>query len=379
MPGARRARPPALLVLALLVLCLHAWLASRWWPGPPRSSLRPGPAPTLQVRQLGVLAPHAPPVAGAPLVAKAPRADATPLLAPPLQLPQAAETTVAAAPTRTELALASTSAAAVAARPSAVSAASATATATATASPSEAAAAHRAELAAGVDLPDASADEGGTPPPVYPTRLPAPTQLHYALSYNGRPGEATLRWQHDGQRYAMTLDGVAQATGRPLLAQASQGALDANGLAPDRFVDRRGGGRQQAANFRRDIERIGFSGPPRQFPAWPGAQDRLSWLAQLAAILAAGHAEPEVRMFVVDARGQGGSWRLQRLPDERLATPSGEVWMQRWQREPPRPEGLQVQAWLDPTRGHWPALLRFTALRSGDVIELRLQGEPEPR
>ena len=386
MPGAHSARPSALLVLALLVLCLHAWLASRWWPGPPRSSLRPGPAPTLQVRQLGVWAPPAASESGAPLAATAPGPDAQPLLAAPRARPpqgrESPTTTAAAALTVAEPALALDSAAAVAARPSMVSTASAiaTATATATATPTDAAAAApRTEWAAGVDLPDASADDGGTPPPLYPTRLPAPTHLRYALSYNGQPGEATLRWPHDGQRYAMALDGVAQAADRPLLAQASQGALDANGLAPDRFVDRRRGGRQQAANFRRDIERIGFSGPPRQFPAWPGAQDRLSWLAQLAAILAAGHAEPEVRLFVVDARGQGGNWRLQRLPDERLDTPSGEVWMQRWQREPPRPEGLQVQAWLDPTRGHWPALLRFTALRSGDVIELRLQGELGPR
>ena len=239
-------------------------------------------------------------------------------------------------------------------------------------------AAGRAELGAWVESAEPAIDEDGTPPPLYPTRLPAPVQLRYALNYNGQSGEAVLSWRHDGQRYAMDLIGIAQTAGRPLLAQASQGALDVNGLAPDRFVDRRRGGRQQAANFRRDIERIGFSGPQRQFPAWPGAQDRLSWLAQLAAILAAGHVEPEVRLFVVDARGQGGTWRLQRLPDERLATSAGEVWLQRWQREPLRPEGLQVQAWLAPALGHWPVLLRFTALRSGDVIELRLLGEPRP-
>ena len=165
---------------------------------------------------------------------------------------------------------------------------------------------------------------------------------------------------------------------RPLVTQASQGALDATGLAPERHLDRRRGGRQQAANFRRDIGRIGFSGPAVDYPAWPGAQDRLSWLAQLAAILGAGHAAPEVQLFVVDARGAGSLWRLQRLPDERLSTPMGEVLAQLWQRDPPRPEGLLVQAWLDANRGHWPVQLRFTAQRSGDVFELRLLAEPQP-
>ena len=405
MPGSRRARPSALLALALLVLCLHAWLASRWGLGEPRSSLRAGPAlaPALQVRQLGVMPPPNRREPGTPAAADAQRSGAPPVppvpTVPPVPLALVANAPVMQAPVMPPPHAAALKAAkpaepaepAVAPAKSAAAAAAAAQPATMTAPPgagsqAEPAAAGRVELAALVEPvepaelvepAEPASDEGGTPPPLYPTRLPAPVQLRYALSYNGQPGEATLSWQHDGQRYAMALSGLGQGTGRPLLAQSSQGALDANGLAPDRFVDRRRGGRQQAANFRRDIERIGFSGPSQQFPAWPGAQDRLSWLAQLAAILAAGHAEPEVRLFVVDARGQGGAWRLQRLPDERLATPRGEAWLQRWRRDPPRPEGLQVQVWLDPMHGHWPVLLRFTAMRSGDVVELRLQHEPK--
>ena len=390
MPGSRRARPSALLALALLVLCLHAWLASRWWPGDARSSLRPGsgpaPALALQVRQLGVLPPPplSQPEPGLPAAGGAPRTGAPPVLpalpkspAPVSQRSTAASLKATEPAEPAEPAVAPARAAATAALAVAMSVAPGAGSRAEPAAAGQADLANLANLTELSELAEAAPDEGGTPPPLYPTRLPAPVQLRYALNYNGQPGEAVLNWRHDGQRYAMELSGIAQAMGRPLLAQSSQGQLDANGLAPDRFVDRRRGGRQQAANFRRDIERIGFSGPSQQFPAWPGAQDRLSWLAQLAAILAAGHAEPELRLFVVDARGQGGAWRLQRLPDEHLATPGGEAWLQLWQREPPRPEGLRVQAWLDPARGHWPVLLRFTALRSGDVVELRLQHEPK--
>jgi len=241
------------------------------------------------------------------------------------------------------------------------------------------------------DLPAVAADAGpaagiidadaGTPPPLYATRPPPPAQLRYALRYNGRSGEALLAWQHDGAHYQLTLDGHA-ADGQLLVAQASSGALDEHGLAPERFVDRRRAGRQQAANFRRDIGRIGYSGPGHQHPAWPGAQDRLSWLVQLLAILAAGNEAPpaELRLFVTDAFGHAGLWQLQRQPDAIGPTPWGAQALQHWWREPPQPEGLRVDLWLvaqpETPALAWPLRLRFAVPRSGDVFELVLLAMP---
>ncbi len=347
LPTERRAgRSLRLLGLLMLVLLGHAWLASRLVstaPAAPPAGAAPPRGPAMLVRQL--------PRQSAPAVA-APVANRSAAPAPAqLQQRQAAEvsidrprdTAAGLVPGEGSLALGSTAQ---------------------VAAPVAALAAAQAE------------DESGLPPPLYPVRLPEPVQLRYALSINGQSGEAVLIWRHDGQRYSLQLDGLPAMPGRPLLAQASQGAIAAEGLAPERFVDRRRGGRQQAANFQHDTGHIGFSGPAIRYPAWPGAQDRLSWLAQLAAILAAGHAQPEVQLFVVDARGLGGLWRLQRLDDQWLPTPGGEAWLQQWQREPPRPEGLRVQAWLDASRGHWPVQLRFSVPRSGHVLELRLLAEP---
>ena len=225
---------------------------------------------------------------------------------------------------------------------------------------------------------------GAEAPPVYATRIPPPVRLRYALRYNGRAGEATLVWQHDGLRYQLALDGLGAT--EALVVQASQGSFDSAGLAPERFTDRRRGGRLQAANFRRDIGRIAFSGPAVDYPAWPGAQDRLSWLPQFVAIRAAAAAaalppageagRPTTSLFVVDARGAAALWHFQPEGEAWLVTPLGRLPTQHWRREPPRPEGLRVEAWLDAARGHWPVQLRFTALRSGDVFELLLQDEP---
>ena len=256
---------------------------------------------------------------------------------------------------------------AAAADPSTAS--TATATATATATTAAAAAAARA---------DAATPEAGLPPPVYATTVPAPVLLRYRLQSGGQVGEATLDWRHDGQRYALLLD-ARGSRAQPLIEQASQGGFDAAGLAPLRFTDRRRGRGQRAANFRRDIGRISFSGPQLDYPAWPGAQDRLSGLAQLAAIQGAAPVPlPSITLFVVDAQG-GDWWRWTALGAESLTTPLGPVAAQRWQREPDRPDrpdGQRIEVWLDAARGHWPVQLRFTALRSGDVLELQLAAEP---
>lgn len=350
--GRRAGRLPRLLGLLMLVLLVHAWLASRLVgtaPAAPPTGAAPLRQPALWVRQLPrqsaspVAAPVAAPVATRPAATAAAPAEPQQRRAAEVLIDRPQDSAAGLVPGEAKRA---------------------------PASPVQGAAPVAALAAAQAE------DEPGLPPPLYPVHLPDAVQLRYALSINGQSGQALLIWRHDGQRYSLQLDGLPAMPGRPLLAQASQGAITAEGLAPERFVDRRRGGRQQAANFQHDTGHIVFSGPAVRYPAWPGAQDRLSWLAQLAAILAAGHAQPEVQLFVVDARGLGGLWRLQRLDDQWLPTPGGEAWLQQWQREPPRPEGLRVQAWLDPVRGHWPVQLRFSVPRSSHVLELRLLAEP---
>lgn len=349
---ARRHRPGAALALAAAVLCLHGGLIGALAPRLPQppGAAPPGPgrADVVQARLMapgpaeGLAHPPVPTVTPQVAVAVATR-PATPAAAARLPPPAPAPVAIG--------------------------------------NPAPAGA-----WAVSLDGPAESADRSGAAaseaPPVYATRIPPPVRLRYVLRYNGRAGEATLVWQHDGLRYQLALEGLG--AGEALVVQASQGGFDSAGLAPERFTDRRRGSRLQAANFRRDIGRIAFSGPAVDYPAWPGAQDRLSWLPQFVAIrAAAAWAAPTgeagrsaISLFVVDARGAAALWRFQAEGEVELATPLGRLATQHWRREPPRPEGLRVEAWLDASRGHWPVQLRFTALRSGDVFELLLQHEP---
>ena len=270
-----------------------------------------------------------------------------------------------------------------------------------------------ADAAAAADEAADHADAGSTdalpsgePPPLYDARPPPAATLRYALHYYGRSGEAVLSWRPAGARYDLQLQGLPQALAagpvapqppgpadrrpawRPLIEQSSQGQLDANGLAPDRFTDRRRGRGQRAANFRRELGRIEFSGPSTVLPAWPGAQDRLSWWVQLPAIMAAAASVPAaVSLFVVGVHGQGELWRFDYLgladwpadgPPDGPAR-AGQPGVQHWRHEPAQAEGQRVELWLDPAQGHWPVQLRLTSLRTGARFELQLLAiDPAP-
>ena len=222
------------------------------------------------------------------------------------------------------------------------------------------------------DDPPAHADAAAdAPPPVYPTRLPPPGQWRFRLQQPGGAAEAVLDWQHDGQRYRLRFE--ATAAGRPVVQQASEGALGAAGLGPERFVDRRRGRSARAVNLDAAAGFARFSATEVTAPAWAATQDRLGWLLQLAAVAqaaaAAGQPLPEVLLHVVDARGGSGLWRFVALGVGPVDTPAGPRPARAFRHDPPQPDGLRLEVWLDPAEHHRPLRLRQTVLRTGAVTE----------
>lgn len=353
LPTPRRPRRAAAAGVLLGVLLLHLWLAGFW--GLPRPA-PPGRAgqPVMQVLRVEV-AP-----AGPADTAPAVGSDALPSvlasvppgpepLAPVRAVPELARTAPTSAPP-------------------------------ASASPTHALPAdlRSTELAANddADAEAAPGSPGTAPPPLYATRLPESTALNFTLQRGAASGEARLQWHAEGERYAMQFD-ARLAGGLPLIEQRSAGQLDGNGLAPDRFTDRRRGRAMQAANFQRDTGRITFSRPRIEYPAWPGAQDRLGWIVQMAAIFSAAREPPsEVTLFVVGARGGAGLWTFRLQGTQTVQTPLGPVAALYLRRDPERAEDQRVEVWLDPLRGHWPVRLRSTPIRGGEPLELLLAAEP---
>ena len=218
-------------------------------------------------------------------------------------------------------------------------------------------------------------------PPVYRTQLPPPVVLNYALRLGLFSGSGDLSWRPNGQRYEARLEG--RIAGFNVLTQVSQGQLDRAGIAPLHHTDKRLRRPLQAARFERERGKITFSGPSTEYPLPAGAQDRLSWMIQLAAVAA---ADPQrvapggrVEMFVVGARGDANAWEFGYVGHETVETASGEVVRcAKFARESRQGGDMQVEVWLDPARHHLPVRAKLTTPSNGDSLELLLRELQSP-
>lgn len=218
-------------------------------------------------------------------------------------------------------------------------------------------------------------------PPPYPTLPAPPALLSYELRRGTAQGQATLLWQPTAEGYEARLE--RWLDGRPLPSWHSRGGFDGAGLAPQRQTDERLGRARRATNFQREAGKISFSGSSQELPLPAGAQDRLSWMLQLAAIVAARPAAwvPGEVLLLPVAAGQGRlqTWRFVVQPPQALDLPLGRVESAVFlQRLPEGPYEAQIDIWLDPRRHFLPARLRWSREGSDQALEMSLQKEPSP-
>ena len=210
--------------------------------------------------------------------------------------------------------------------------------------------------------------------PLYRTLLPPAAALHYALQLGAATGNAELRWQPTLETYGLQLDGRVE--GGPSLRQVSDGGFDIAGLAPLRHTEQRTRRGMLATNFQRDAGRISFSGSGLQLPLARGSQDRLSWIVQLAAVVA---AEPErrsagavVAIPVAGLRGEAGVWRFRALAAEAGVRADPGIGPIRFLRERQGLYDVEVEIWLDPARHFMPARLVMRTASGASALELVL-------
>jgi hypothetical protein len=225
--------------------------------------------------------------------------------------------------------------------------------------------------------PAAATTNASTSPPslpIYRGEPPPPATLHFTLRRATISGRGQLSWKHSAQGYELTLQGTV--LGLRALEQTSRGHFDQGSLAPDRFLDSRRGRAARAANFRRDVGLISYSAGEQTYPLVRGAQDRLSWMLHLPAVMQANPAlrqvGAELHMFVTGARGDGDVWGFRVISVDRLSLPVGDVPRAlHLQRLPRYERDTQADIWLDPEQHHLPARVR---LQSGeDVLDLVLE------
>lgn len=299
--------PTAVLGLTAAVLAAHVWLLHR---GPSRIQAAPAVRP-VAFSTRGIVATPAPTAASPALEQASPR-PATPAR-PAARLP-------AAAPPRAE--------------PGAV--------------------------------PPAVPHEPAAPPPAaaaMSVSIPASVQMRYQVAMQVRQqaslGTSELTWRHDGTSYEARFE-VAAPASRPRV-QHSAGSIGSQGLEPARFGDRHRG--EQAAHFDREGQRVVFSNNRPAAPLAPGAQDRLSILLQLAALLAGTPDKfPAGATVVVQTATtrEVDSWVFTVDGEEELQLPGGTLPAVKLTRPPLGDFDQRLEIWLAPGQAYVPVRLRLT-------------------
>jgi hypothetical protein len=240
-------------------------------------------------------------------------------------------------------------------------------------------------LPAGAGAPLASAPPDAVEWPVYATQAPPSITLRYALVQGGlsaqaassplrAEGEARLEWIHDAATFSLRV--TTAFADRPPREWQSTGSFDAAGVAPSRFVERERGRDKRAINFDRDAGRVRFSGASGALAIAAGAQDRWSWVAQLAAVAEAAARRGQVAthwdLQVAGLRGELERWTFRVLPpgdpprewlhqgNDLSAAGDQAPGLLHVLRTAERPYDLRIEAWLSPSLHHLPAGLRMS-------------------
>lgn len=208
-------------------------------------------------------------------------------------------------------------------------------------------------------------------------RIPASVRLRFAVT--GQQGSTPMQgmfgelaWLHNGEEYDAQL--ALTFLFRTVRSQRSSGHLGADGLAPDRFADTRR--TEQASHFVRERAQVVFSNNKPPQPLLPGAQDRLSVMIQLGALLAGDASSfPVGADIAVQTVGPGDAdvWRFRIEADETLDLPAGPYQARKLARAPRREFDDRVEIWLAPQLGHLPVRLRITQ-PNGDFADFQLRG-----
>lgn len=236
--------------------------------------------------------------------------------------------------------------------------------------------AHAEPMRSAVAAEPAASAAMARPTPTYATRVAPPFEARYRMQRGALSGDASLRWTHDGKAYQLRLEARVVLLGA-VLTQQSVGGIDAAGLAPQRFTDRRLRRSERAVNFVRPADgtpaHVGFSARTGQAPWSPGMQDRLSWIVQLGAIAAARPGGPHlgetIELDVAGPAGEVQHWVFS------VAEAPAEGATVKLVRVPAAVYDTAVQVWLDPTHHYQLRRMRLVEAR-GDALEL-VRVEPD--
>lgn len=225
--------------------------------------------------------------------------------------------------------------------------------------------------------PDLAATSTPKPPHERPLNVSAEalsgsTRLVYVVNTNKFPYRLSseLLWRNNGDSYSTRLRFSAFGQAR---VQTSRGRIGETGLAPERFSDKYRS--EVAAHFNYTQGKVTFSANTPDAPLLAGAQDRLSVLIQLGAILG---SEPErftpgVTLTIPTVGPRNAElWLFEVVGTEALTLPGGAIDAVKLERLPRELYDQKVELWLSPRLSYLPARIRITE-SNGNSIDQQWQ------
>jgi hypothetical protein len=195
--------------------------------------------------------------------------------------------------------------------------------------------------------------------------LPPAAELGYAVTAfkDGRKieGHGSISWQPGSAQYAIS--GEAGVLFFTVLSYKSTGSVDALGIAPELYVEKRFRKPETNTHFHRERKEISFSASTNAYPSKGGEQDRASVIWQLAALGRGDGAKFEpglaFEIFIAGTRS-AADWRVYVNGKESLdlAGVSTEVWHLSLM-PVERSYEQQFELWLAPQKEWYPVRLRY--------------------
>lgn len=232
----------------------------------------------------------------------------------------------------------------------------------------------------GIELTTANSTTNAAQQKPLVARWPASKLLEFEVSGQAKRfnyhADATLSWQHDGQRYQAEQKISAFLMGQR--TQRSVGTLQGDVLQPERFSDRSRS--EKAAHFDAANQTVTFSSNAPSARVGSGTQDRLSVFIQLAAWL---YAAPErfpvgsVITVTTVSTSKADRWSFRVEGEQTLDLPIGSTPTIKLERLPREQYDQKAELWLAPSLEYLPVRIRLTQT-NGDFADLKLSHAKAP-
>lgn len=212
-----------------------------------------------------------------------------------------------------------------------------------------------------------------------PVDVPPSADLVYKIDARKKGislgGDSVVNWRTGNGTYSASNVARASLLGK-ILDNRTEGAIDAFGLAPTQFNEKRFRKDPTLATFDRAARKITFNQGNLHYPLLGGEQDRSSVQWQLAAVA---RAAPEKFVpgsewkFFVAGRRDAEVWTFKVVGHELLRTAMGTMQAVHFVKAPQANEPAQhVDLWLAPGHEWYPVKLRFSEA-DGEFVQQTIE------